>query len=102
MNNQEILKTVEKEYSVYKANMMRAGADEIWEYSATVTAWRYIKDFLEGNADSGDDLLAELYSKAGDGILSTLTKYYMNNEGYDIGNWDEIRSLALDYLKCSK
>lgn len=102
MTNYEILETVQKEYREYKAYMMDAGAEEIWSSSSRVTAWRYIKDYLEGNADSGENLLARLYDKAGECILSTLVSRYMKGEGCDIGSWSDIRELVLDYLEYVK
>lgn len=97
--NQQILKTIQKEYDAYKLSMVEAGTEEIWKSSIRITAWQSIKDFLEGNADSGDDLLVRLYKCAGDNIISRLVSKYMKSEGYDITSWGDIRSLALDYLE---
>lgn len=97
--NQKILRTIKKEYAAYKLDMINAGAEEIWKTSMRATAWRFIKDFLEGHADSGNDLLVRLYKSAGDNILSRLVSRYMKSESYDIASWRDIRSLVFDYLE---
>lgn len=100
MSNQDILRSVKEEYAVYRSAMIQAGAEKIWECSGEVTAWRYIEDYLEGMDDEGQNvLLKRLYKAAGAHILSTLVKRYMKSEGYDIGSWDGIRNLVLDYLE---